>query len=133
MGHIIGLGGVFINLKGDKDKLYQWYHNHLGLDMTNYGTGFITGEQLMVVSLKREPASDSPYLNFRVDDIQSIYDDLYNQNVQFLTDIQSYDFGKFVIFIDPFGNQIELWEANPEPYRNMVKKEIETYNKSNKT
>lgn len=127
MGKIVGLGGVFINLKGDKDKLYHWYEDVLGLDMSEYGTGFIEGEQLMIISLKRDYSDKGPFLNFRVDDIESLVNHLKKHHIQFLTDIESFDYGKFVRFVDPFDNQIELWEPLVENYKKMVKQEIKTY------
>jgi lactoylglutathione lyase len=125
MGKVIGLGGVFIHLEGDKEELFKWYHKNLGLDFSKYGTGFIEGEQLMFIGFKRKPYSKDPQLNFRVDDITSIVDQLKHQNIQFKSDLEDLDYGKFIIFEDPFGNQIELWEANADAYRAMVKKEIQ--------
>jgi hypothetical protein len=46
-----------------------------------------------------------------------------------ISDIQEYDYGQFVIFEDPFGNQIELWQAQAETYKNMVKEELKNYKK----
>ena len=40
MGKIIGLGGVFLQFKGDKQKVQDWYETYLKCDMSAYGTGF---------------------------------------------------------------------------------------------
>ncbi|MDX9697858.1 MAG: hypothetical protein RBT49_18850 [Bacteroidales bacterium] len=128
MGKVIGLGGVFIDLKGETKDLYTWYQTHLGLDFTDYGTGFIEGEQLVLVSLKRSESS-FPYINFRVDDLHEIISRLKKENITITSDIKSYDYGLFATFIDPFGNAIELWEPHKENYKKMVLKEIEDYNK----
>ena len=45
MAKTIGVGGVFLGLKGDDRQLRDWYEEHLRLDMSPYGTGFIEGEQ----------------------------------------------------------------------------------------
>lgn len=129
MGRVIGLGGVFIHLNGNQEALFDWYEKHLGLDFSNYGTGFIEGEQLMFIGLKRTPESQAPQLNFRVDDIDSIVHHLKEQNIHLLSEIKTYDYGKFVIFEDPFKNQIELWEANSDTYKTMVLKEIQNHRK----
>jgi|GEM_PF-4768043 hypothetical protein len=34
MAKILGLGGVLLSFKGDKEALHLWYHEHLGLIIT---------------------------------------------------------------------------------------------------
>lgn len=127
MAKAIGIGGVFIHLNGDQKELFDWYETHLGLEFSAYGTGFIEGEQLMVLTLKRDHNPNNPYLNLRVDDIDTIITNLKQEKVVILSDVTSYDYGKFATFKDPFGNPIELWEPNDSEYKKMVRKEIEDY------
>ena len=133
MGKAIGIGGVFIHLKGEEKELFDWYEKHLGMDFSSYGSGFTTGKQLMIISFKRSDNPKLPLINLRVDDIESIINDLKNEKIEIISDITDYDYGKFATFIDPFDNPIELWEANEEKYIEMVKKELEDYktNRSN--
>ena len=42
MGKAIGIGGVFIHMKGDSKDLFDWYEKHLGLEFSAYGTGFLS-------------------------------------------------------------------------------------------
>jgi lactoylglutathione lyase len=132
MGKAIGIGGVFIHMKGDSKALFDWYEKYLGLEFSAYGTGFLSGEQLMVLTFKRDDNPKIPYLNLRVDDIEEIIRRLKRENVEIISDVTEYEYGKFATFIDPFGNPIELWEAKAEEYRKLVENEIENY-KVNKT
>lgn len=127
MGKVIGLGGVFIHLQGDTKTLYDWYEKHLGLSFSQYGSGFIQGQQLMVITFKRDDNPHMPYLNFRVNHIDELINHLKDEQVEILSDVTTYDYGKFATFMDPFGNPIELWEANEEAYIKLVEQEIEAY------
>lgn len=128
MAKIVGLGGVFVHFEGDEKEVHKWYQDFFGLDMTEYGTGFIEGEQLVLVSFKRM-REISPFLNFRVDDIDAIFDKIKIENLEIVDPVKEYEYGKFGQFKDPFGNVIELWEPYVDEYKKMVQKEIEEYKK----
>jgi len=125
MAKAIGVGGLFLNFNGEKDALHIFYQRYLGLDMSEYGSGFIQGEQMMLLSFKRE-SEEMPLINFRVDHIEEIMNEL--RGIGLVTDeIVDYEYGRFAHFTDPFGNYIELWEPEEEKYREMVRTEIEKY------
>lgn len=86
----------------------------------------------MMISFKRDQNSDAPLLNFRVDDLEGLVRNLKKLNIEFISEIQRFDYGKFLTFQDPFENQIELWEATEDVYKRMVKKELDTYKKTHK-
>jgi uncharacterized glyoxalase superfamily protein PhnB len=132
MAKAVGIGGVFLHFKGDEKEVMDWYEKNLGFDMTPYGTGFIEGTQYVLLSFKRGEESTSPYLNIRVDDIDTIMSDLKKQGIEVISETQEYPYGKFSQFKDPFGNSIELWEVYEEEYVKMVKKEIADYKKKTK-
>ena len=132
MAKVIGIGGIFAHFHGDTKALYEWYEENLGLDFSAYGTGFLDGEQLMVLTFKRDDNPNMPYLNFRVDDIDAIMTHLKTLNIEVLSDVKDYEYGKFASIKDPFGNPIELWEAYKDQYKALVEQEIKSY-KTNKT
>ncbi|PAT01261.1 hypothetical protein CI105_07330 [Candidatus Izimaplasma bacterium ZiA1] len=127
MAKAVGIGGVFLHFEGELKDIMDWYEENFGLDMTPYGTGFIEGSQYTLLSFKRGSESSAPYLNIRVDDIETLISNFKNQNLEILSEIKTYDYGKFAQFKDPFGNAIELWEVFEENYVKMVKKEIKEY------
>lgn len=132
MGKAIGIGGVFIHLNGKSKELFDWYEEFLGLEFSAYGSGFLQGEQLVTLTFKRDNSENMPYINFRVDDIESIVKKLKSNKIQIISDIETYDYGKFARFMDPFGNPIELWQAKSDAYRALVKDEIKKYKSSRK-
>lgn len=67
---------------------------------------------------------DSPTLNFRVDHIEDAIQDVLDNQGTVTAEIQTYPYGKFAQFVDPFGNKIELWEADVEYYKKMVNGEV---------
>lgn len=130
MAKAIGVGGVFIHLNGDVKELHSWYESNLGLEMSNYGSGFITGNQMMLITFKRD-SGQIPVINLRVDDIETMIDNLSRKQVEIISQVKEYPYGKFAQFKDPFGNLIELWEAYENEYKEMVEREIIAYKKAN--
>ena len=51
-------------------------------------------------------------INYIVDDIEGIVEELKKGGVTILDEIQNTDYGKFVHILDPENNKIELWQAN---------------------
>jgi len=49
-------------------------------------------------------------INYRVDDIEWLVQELRKEGVTICDEIESFDYGKFVHILDPEGNKIELWE-----------------------
>lgn len=131
MAKAIGIGGVFLHFEGPEQDVMDWYEQHLGFDMTPYGTGFIEGTQYMLLSFKRGNKPNTPYLNIRVDDIDELMNHLKEEGIEVLSEVTEYPYGKFAQFVDPFGNAIELWEVFEEAYIEMVQQEVENY-KNNK-
>lgn len=127
MAKVIGIGGIFLQFKGETKLVHDWYEQHLGLPMSQYGTGFIEGDQLMLVSFERTASDKMPLLNFRVDDVRTMIEHLKAEGCKILSDVVEYPYGLFAGFEDPFGNYIELWEAYTEEYKRMVQDEIVRY------
>jgi predicted enzyme related to lactoylglutathione lyase len=127
MGKAIGIGGVFIHFKGESKEIFDWYEKYLDMDFSAYGSGFLSGNQLMVLTFKRDDNPLMPFINLRVDDIEDIILRMKKDKVEIISDITDYEYGKFATFKDIFGNVVELWEADEEEYIKMVEKELENY------
>lgn len=119
-GKIIGIGGIFLKFK-DPKKMNEWYKNVLGMQTNDYGVLFSfnsSEKEIGYLQLGTFP-EDSTYfgdekqqamLNFRVENLELLIDQLKKENVLFLDKMETYEYGKFIHLSDPEGNRIELWE-----------------------
>lgn len=57
-----------------------------------------------------EPSSRDFMINYRVENLEGLLEDLKKNGVTILDAIESYDYGKFVHILDTEGNKIQLWE-----------------------
>lgn len=123
MKKVIGIGGIFFKCK-DPEKVKEWYSKHLGFNMNEYGTSFEWrqgDDPTKFGSTQWSTFSDSTnyfdpsvkefMINYRVDDLENLVNELRNEGVTILDSIESYDYGKFVHILDNEGNKIELWES----------------------
>jgi len=123
MPKITGIGGVFLNISGDTQKLLNWYHDILGLATTEYGINFLSPNKFTLITFdNKEPGKST--LNFTVDDLDALLEALVTKNVKIVQEIKVYDYGKFAQIEDILGNIVELWEPFDEHYVKMVEKEI---------
>ena len=53
-------------------------------------------------------------INYRVENLVALLDELKRDNVTIVDEIAEYDYGKFVHVLDPEGNIIELWEPKDD-------------------
>ena len=122
MKKVTGIGGIFFKCK-EPDKMKEWYKNHLGLDTNQYGATFEWKEASgsgkkgstqwapFDDSTKYfEPSTKDFMINYRVENLEELVEELKKEGVTILDKIESYDYGKFVHIIDVEGNKIELWE-----------------------
>lgn len=49
-------------------------------------------------------------INYRVQNIEGLVEELKKKGVKILDEIEVFDYGKFVHILDADGNKIELWE-----------------------
>ncbi len=49
-------------------------------------------------------------INYRVENLEALVEELKREGVTIVDDIETYDYGKFVHIVDMEGNKIELWE-----------------------
>lgn len=122
MKKVTGLGGVFFKCN-DLQAMNEWYTKNLGLTTSEYGTTF-EWRQADDPSKKGSTAwcafphdtkyfnpSAKPFMiNYRVENLVALVDELKKNKVTIVDEIAEYDYGKFVHLLDPEGNIIELWE-----------------------
>lgn len=122
MKKVTGIGGIFFKSK-DPKATTAWYAKHLGLQTNPYGATFEWYEgpdSTKKASTQWAPfADDTKYfdpstsdfmINYRVDNLEALVEELKKEGVTFVDTIESYDYGKFIHLLDPEGNKIELWE-----------------------
>lgn len=123
MARVTGIGGVFFKTE-DPKALAAWYAEHLGLELEEWG-----GAQLKwpvdpqpdggltvwhVAKSDTEwfaPSAASFMINYRVDDLDALLEQLRAAEVQIVSGPESHENGKFAWIMDPAGNKVELWQA----------------------
>jgi len=119
---VTGIGGIFFKCK-DPGKIKEWYEKNLGLTINEYGAQFefrsidnpenkgsLVWSPFKEETKYFEPSKKEFMINYRVDNLELLLQDLKKDGVQILDEVQSYDYGKFVHIMDIEGNKIELWE-----------------------
>lgn len=119
---VTGIGGIFFKCE-DPAKLKDWYNSNLGLITNEYGAVFefrkADGKQekaylnwspMSKDTKHTEPSKKDFMINYRVENIESLVEELKANGVTVLDEIESFEYGKFVHILDPEDNKIELWE-----------------------
>ena len=128
MKKVIGIGGIFF--KADNpDKIKSWYTRHLGIATNAYGALFEfrqseTPEKKAYLQWSpmgsetdyMNPSEKDFMINYRVESIEALVNQLRLEGVQILDEIEEFEYGKFVHLLDPEGNKIELWEPVDEAF-----------------
>jgi len=127
MAKINGIGGIFLNLEGNEKELRDWYRDVLGVMVSEYGVNFYSRMQFTILTFKREN-DNSAIINFTVDNIEEMLNQLRKKEVKVVKEIENYSYGKFAQIEDILGNVIELWEPMKKEYEEMINKEVASYN-----
>lgn len=122
MKKVTGIGGIFFKCK-DPKKMNDWYKANLGLNTNDYGASFEWRDiddsekkgltQWSTFSETTQyfaPSTKDFMINYRVENIEALVDELKQNGVTVVDAIESSEFGKFVHILDPEGNKIELWQ-----------------------
>ncbi len=121
-GKVTGIGGIFFKSK-DPGKINQWYNENLGLVTNEYGSmfefrladkpeekGYLQWSPFSEKTDYFLPSEKEFMINYRVENIEALVEELKKNGVTVLDEIETYDYGKFVHILDPENNKIELWE-----------------------
>ncbi|MCW3168153.1 VOC family protein [Chryseobacterium sp. 09-1422] len=119
---VTGVGGIFFFTENPKETR-DWYAKNLGMEVNDWGSTFESRNianpeeinSLQWSPFKNgseyfEPSKKEFMINYRVQHIEKLVEQLKANNVTVLDEITTYDYGKFVHIMDADGNKIELWE-----------------------
>ena len=123
MAKVTGIGGIFFKSRHKASELASWYQKNLGLNLENWGGAILRWPEdkaedggLTVWSAadndtKWFSPSESPFMiNYRVDNLDELLEQLKQNGVEIVSGPQSDDNGKFAWIMDPDKNKVELWE-----------------------
>lgn len=123
MAKITGIGGVFFKSKSDNQALSAWYQKHLGMSLEPWGGAILRWPEdkaedkgLTVWTVADNdskwfsPSESSMMINYRVDNLEEMLDQLKAADIPVLKGPEYHENGKFAWIMDPDGNKIELWE-----------------------
>lgn len=126
MKKVTGIGGVFFKCK-DPKKVTEWYQKHLGLNTNPYGASFDWYEgsdstkkgqtqwtPFAETSEYFEPSKKDFMINYRVENLAQLVEELKKEGVTIVDSIESFDYGSFVHIMDLEGNKVQLWEPKGE-------------------
>ena len=122
---VTGIGGIFFYSDNPQDTK-AWYAKNLGIEINDWGSSSFESRNINnpdeINSLQWKPFKKgdeyfSPsnkdfMINYQVQNIEGLVNNLKKNGVTILDSIATYDYGKFVHIMDAEGNKIELWEPS---------------------
>ncbi|MGM9490783.1 VOC family protein [Ideonella sp. YS5] len=123
MKRVTGIGGIFFKAR-DPKALREWYREHLGFDLEEWGGAVFrwatpdnaSGAGTTVWSLFEDSStyfapSTAPFMiNYRVADLHSLLAALRAEGCTVDDKVDESELGKFGWVMDPEGNRVELWQ-----------------------
>ncbi|MER3329368.1 MAG: VOC family protein [Candidatus Kapaibacterium sp.] len=119
---VIGIGGIFFK-SANPENMRNWYSEKLGLVTNEYGSlfefrdsdnpdqkGYLQWSPFDKNTEYFAPSEKEYMINYRVQNIEKLIENLRSEGVQIVGEIEAYEYGKFAHIIDPEGNKIEFWE-----------------------
>lgn len=132
MKRVTGIGGIFFKTK-NPELIRKWYSEHLGLTTDEYGSafewnaadtnkkGFTQWSPFKESTEYFNPSSKEFMINYRVENIGALVEELKKEGVTVLDEIETYEYGKFVHILDPENSKIELWEPVDKEFEKIAK------------
>lgn len=128
---VIGIGGIFF--KSDSpENMRKWYSEKLGLVTNEYGSlfefrdsdnpdkkGYLQWSPFEKNTVYFAPCEKEYMINYRVQNLEKLIDNLRADGVQIVGEIETFDYGKFAHVIDPEGNKLEFWEPIDEVFTEL--------------
>lgn len=128
---VTGIGGIFF-ISDDPVASREWYAQNLGLEVNQWGSSFEfrnanRPEEINYLqwspskkgSEHFKPSKKEFMINYRVQNIEALVENLKANGVEILDEIEHFDYGKFVHILDHEGNKIELWEPVDKVFTEM--------------
>ena len=123
MERVTGIGGIFFKAR-DAPALKDWYREHLGMEPEADGgvafqwregetperRGFTVWAPFRSNTEYFAPSDASFMINYRVNDLDRMLDQLRAAGVTVDDRIDKHPNGRFAWAMDPEGNRFELWE-----------------------
>lgn len=119
---VTGIGGIFF-FSENPDATKAWYAENLGIVVDQWGSSFQTRNIdrpdeinfLQWSPFKQgseyfSPSTKEFMINYQVQNIEALIENLRTKGVTILDEIAAFDYGKFIHIMDAEGNKIELWE-----------------------
>ena len=132
-GRVTGIGGIFFKCQ-DPQALKEWYRDHLGLVIDQYGSPFefrnthrpeeinyLQWSPFKMDTDYFQPSQKEFMVNYRVENIEALVEQLREAGVQIVDEIEEFDYGKFIHIVDLEGNKIELWEPVDQVFTDFLK------------
>jgi predicted enzyme related to lactoylglutathione lyase len=121
---VTGVAGIFFKCK-DPDKVKEWYKTHLGFNVDKYGAlfewqegnapgkkGILQWATFAETDSYFNPSQKDFMINYRVENLDRLAEQLKNEGVTFTDTIATYPYGKFLHIMDIEGNKIELYQPD---------------------
>ena len=128
---VTGIGGIFF-FSENPDKTKKWYAENLGLAVNQWGSSFefrnahrpdeinyLQWSPFEKSSTYFAPSKKEFMINYRVQHIEKLVENLKANGVKIVKEIETYDYGKFVHIMDNDGNKLELWEPVDHVFTQM--------------
>ena len=125
MAKVTGIGGVFFKSRNDHKALAAWYQKHLGMELESWGGAILREDKAVTAwhlhakdSQWFSPSDSNFMINYRVDNLDEMLEQLRAGGVEIVSGPQSDEHGKFAWIMDPDGNKVELWEPMASKEKN---------------